>query len=141
MVRGLFTHLRFPYAHFPIAFKADHVLDIVWEAIEIIEPKKLKVIVVCCDGASINCKMFRMHGELLCQPYNPVYKATNRYSEEERPVFFMLDVPHLLKKNPEQLAQKNECSTAVHGGSPLYTRQRDLHGTAAKRCAVSTAEK
>ena len=81
----------------PRRVKAEHLFDIVWEAIERIEHKKLKVIVVCSDGASTNRKLFRMHGESSCQPYHPVYKTTNRYSEEERPVFFMSDVPHLLK--------------------------------------------
>ena len=90
MVQGVFTGLRFPYAHFPTTTsKAEHLFHIVWEAIERIEYKKLKVIVVCSDGASTNRKMFRIHGESSCQPYHPVYKITNRYSEEERPVFLM----------------------------------------------------
>ena len=99
MVREVFTGSCFPYAHFPTTMsKAEHLFDIVWEAIERIEHKKLKVIVVCSEGASTNQKMFRMHGESLsCQHYNPVYKTTNRYSGEERPVFFVSDVPHLLK--------------------------------------------
>ena len=111
MVRGVFTGLRFPYAHFPTTTsKAEQLFDIVWEAIERIEHKKLKVIVVCSDGASTNRKIFRMHGESSCQPYHPVYKTTNRYSEEERPVFFMSDVPHLLKTT-----RKNWSHSFAHG--------------------------
>lgn len=99
MVRGVFTGLRFPYAHFPTTnIKAEQLFDIVWETIERLEHMKFKVIVVCADGASTNRKMFRMHGESLSsEPYNPVYKTTNIYSEEQRPLFFMSDVPHLLK--------------------------------------------
>ena len=63
MVRGVFTGLRFPYVHFPTTTsKGEHLYDIVWEAIERIEHNKLKVIMVCSNGAST---MFRMHGESL----------------------------------------------------------------------------
>ena len=59
MVRGVFTGLRFSYAHFPVTnSKAEVLFEIVWEAIERIEHKKLKVIVVTADGASSNRKMF-----------------------------------------------------------------------------------
>ena len=99
MVRGVFTGLRFPYAHFPTTTtKAEHLFEIMWEAIERIEHKKLKVIAVTADGASSNRKMFRMHGESQSsQPYSPVYKTTNPYSDDGRPLYFMSDVSHLLK--------------------------------------------
>ena len=44
MVRGVFTGLRFPYAHFPTTnIKAEQLFDIVWEATERLEHMKLKV--------------------------------------------------------------------------------------------------
>ena len=99
MVRDIFTGHRFPYAHFPTTTcRAEHIFEIMWEAVERIEHQKLKVLVVCADGAAVNRKMFRMHGEThACVPYDPVYKTTNVYSDEKRPLFFMSDVPHLLK--------------------------------------------
>lgn len=74
MVRGIFTGHRFPYAHFSTTTcTAEHLFEIMWEAVERIEHKKLKVLVVCADGASMNRKMFRMHGKIRqCVPYNPV---------------------------------------------------------------------
>ena len=95
MVRGIFIHLRFPYAHFPTrSVHGDYLFSIVWEAIERLENLGLKVLVVTADGASPNRKFFRMHrepGENLC------YKTINPYTDELRSLFFMSDVPHLLK--------------------------------------------
>ena len=139
MVRGVFTGLRFSYAHFPVTnSKAEVLFEIVWEAIERIEHKKLKVIVVTADGASSNRKMFRMHGEYLsCQPYNPVYKTTNRYSEEGRPLFFMSDVPHLLKTTRNNWSHSfgHGCTrlyTAVHGCIRLSRLYTAVHGCTRK---------
>lgn len=95
MVRGIFIRLRFPYAHFPTrGVHADHLFSIVWEAVERLEKLGLKVLVVTADGASPNRKFFRMHkktGEGLC------YKTANPYTDEKRALYFMSDVPHLVK--------------------------------------------
>ena len=59
MVRGIFTGHRFSYAHFPTTTcRAEHIFEIMWEAVERIEHQKLKVLVVCADGAAVNRKMF-----------------------------------------------------------------------------------
>ena len=65
MVKGVFTGLRFPYAHFPTTTtKAEYLFKIMWEAIERIEHKQLKVIAVTADGASSNQKCFECMGSL-----------------------------------------------------------------------------
>ena len=100
MVRGIFAHLQFPYAHFPTAaITSDYLSSLVWEAIRQLELCGFKVIAVTCDGASTNRKFFRMHVSLDavdgCSQLT--YKARNPYSKEARWVFFISDVPHLLK--------------------------------------------
>ena len=95
MVRGIFTNLRFPYAQFPTAnTNADFLFTIIWEAVERLEFLGFKVMVVTGDGAAPNRKFFRMHSsskDTLC------YKTKNPYTDENRFLFFMSDVPHLLK--------------------------------------------
>lgn len=99
MVRGIFTRLKFPYAHFPTkTLTSESIFTIVWEAIERLENLGFKVLVITADGASPNRKFFRLHSDKKTQsPYNPVYKTVNPYTNENRPLFFMSDVPHLLK--------------------------------------------
>ena len=99
MVRVIFTGFHFPYAHFPTTnIKAEHLFNIVWEAIERLEQIGLKVLVITGDGASVNRTLFRMHGDCTkCTPYKPLYKTPNPYTDEDRPFFFMSDVPHLIK--------------------------------------------
>ena len=97
MIRGLFTNLEFVFAQFPTnGVTGDSLFPIVWEAIRNIEECGLKVIVVTADGASPNRKFFKMHqaskksGEI-------VYKTPNPYSLDSRDIYFMSDVPHLIK--------------------------------------------
>lgn len=93
MVRGLFSSLQFPYAQFPVATTSGDVINpIVWECIEHLELIGLKVLALVCDGASPNRKFFRMHGK----PKDLTYKVTNIY-DNSRSIFFVSDVPHLLK--------------------------------------------
>lgn len=95
MIRGIFIHLRFPYAHFPTrGIHADHLFTIVWEAVERLESIGFKVLVITADGASPNRKFFRMHSS---EDDNVCYKTSNPYTDEERCIYFMSDVPHLMK--------------------------------------------
>ena len=96
MVRGIFTSLQFPYAHFPTkALSADSLLAIIWEAVERLERLGLKVLVLTGDGASPNRKLFRLHKQASDEA-GVCYKTLNPYAEE-RYVYFISDVPHLLK--------------------------------------------
>ena len=53
MVRGIFTDLEFPYAHFPTRdASADTLFPIVWDAVAQLEQAGLKVVAFACDGAS-----------------------------------------------------------------------------------------
>ena len=99
VLHGIFTRLRFPFAHFPVTnVKGEVLFTIIWEAIERLENIGLKVTVIVGDGASVNRKFVRMHAPVSgSSPYNPVHKIMNPYSDEGRHINFMSDVPHLLK--------------------------------------------
>jgi hypothetical protein len=61
MIRGFFSGLRFPYAHFPTSkLSGEKLYAIIWEAVERLEHLGFKVIVISADGASPNRKFFRM---------------------------------------------------------------------------------
>lgn len=96
MVRGIFSRLEFPYAHFGTeGATADFLFPIIWEAIRQLESIGFRVLFVTGDGASPNRKFFRMHG----QKNGLTYKTHNPFADpkEERPLFFISDPPHLIK--------------------------------------------
>ena len=62
MVKGIFTKLEFPYAHFPCtSLTAELLYPIVWDAVRRLEALGLKVLILTCDGAGPNRKFFRLH--------------------------------------------------------------------------------
>jgi len=96
MVRGVFSNLRFPYAHFATKdLSGAELFNIIWEAIERLEYMGFKVIALTGDGASCNRKFFKLHtsddSDEIC------YKTPNPYTDEKRDIYFISDVPHLLK--------------------------------------------
>ena len=95
MVRGVFTNLHFPYAHFATKdLNGAELFQIIWEAVERLEHMGFKVIALTGDGASCNRKFFRPHNtdnDEIC------YKTINPYSDERRYIYFISDVPHLIK--------------------------------------------
>ena len=98
MVRGIFSKLEFPYVQFPCASTSgDVVFPLVWECIKRLEACGLKVIATTADGASANRKFFKMHKQASGKDDEVVYKTVNVYSPEKRSLFFISDVPHLIK--------------------------------------------
>ena len=97
MYAGVFTDLEYPYAHFQTSgITGDELYPLVWEAIHQLEAIGFFVICLVCDGASSNRKFFKLHGQYGLKK-GVVYKAVNRYSEDKRDIYFMSDVPHLIK--------------------------------------------
>ena len=99
MVRGISQHLDYPVAHFATStLTAEQLYPMVWEVVGKLEAADLKVKVITADGASANRKFFRLHrepsGSNVCN--GVVYKTTNVHATK-REVYFMSDVPHLLK--------------------------------------------
>lgn len=94
MVRGMFSSLQFPYAHFATqGITADSLYPLVWKAVECLEYCGFNVIAFCCDGASPNRAFYKMHGK----GGKFVYKCPNPFSDDDRDVYFICDVPHLIK--------------------------------------------
>lgn len=98
MVRGVFIKLRFPYAQYPTrGITADHLFPLAWEVVKHLECAGFKVISLTGDKASPNRKFFRLHRLASRQRSGVVYKVANPYSIEKRSLYFISDVPHLVK--------------------------------------------
>ena len=99
MVRGITTRLEYPLAHFPCSgcITADFIFPLLWEAVKHLETIGLKVIASTSDGASSNRKFIKMHKPPKSAKEIELYKTKNIYSPEERDLFFISDVPHLMK--------------------------------------------
>ncbi|KAK3925996.1 Transposable element P transposase [Frankliniella fusca] len=72
-----------------------------WDTIYNMESRGLKVTCLICDGASMNKKFFKMHAQWIDadHPLIPgiVYATSNLASCEKKPLYFIVDPPHLLK--------------------------------------------
>ena len=96
MIRGVTTNLKYPLAAFATrGLDSNQLYTILWQVIELLEDRGLKVLFITCDGASQNRKFFQTHraednGE-------PVHSTPNPYADDNRQIYFISDVPHLLK--------------------------------------------
>ena len=98
MVRGIFTKLQFPYVQYPTCdLSADTLFPLVWEVIRNLETAGFKVISLTGDKGSCNTKFFRLHKKVYESDLEITYKVPNPYSTEKRDIYFISDVPHLIK--------------------------------------------
>ena len=104
MVKGLLANYQFPYATFTAtSLKGCDIFPMVWEAIDRLTRIDFRVLVITCDGASCNRKLFSMHGT----GSQLTYKTTNVFSKECHSIFFICDPPHLVKTIRNCIANKN----------------------------------
>ena len=83
MVRGLFTKLRFPFAHFTcVNLTGEKIQPLFWEAVYRVERCELKVIGATFDGASPNRRFLQLHGPPT-EPDSVLYKVKNPYTREK----------------------------------------------------------
>ena len=95
MVSGILSDLEFPYVSFPCSsITGDQLYSIVWGCIRRLEACGFKVLVITCDGASTNRTFFKLHTSTT---NDGAYKTVNPFADEERPIFFISDPPHLIK--------------------------------------------
>lgn len=113
MVRGLFTRfglclyhkdisliyalprLEFPYAQFATrSCTASEVALMAWDVVRNLEICDFKVIALSCDGASTNRSFFSIFSASRTQT---AYKTRNPYCNEDRYIYFISAVPHLMK--------------------------------------------
>lgn len=116
MVRGLFSKLQFAYAQFPCAsVTGDLLYAPFWEAVGRIEACGLKVRSVykmfcnvyndgievlfirilgaTLDGNSVNRRLIKIHDT----SNKLLYKTSNPFADDSRPLLFFSDPPHLIK--------------------------------------------
>lgn len=85
MIHDLVSDLIFPYAMFAAAsLTGPDLFPIVWKPIGRLMLLGFQPLVITCNGAKDNRKMFAMHGE------NNVYKTINVFSRDHHPFFSYL---------------------------------------------------
>jgi hypothetical protein len=93
MVRGIFSALHAPVGYYPTTGVTSHQLfPCIWEAVLYLEVVGFRVRAFVSDGASPNRKFYRLHeggSEVSYSTFNPF--------DNSRKVFFVCDVPHLMK--------------------------------------------
>lgn len=104
MLRSIINPFKFSLANFgTTGATAAQIFPLFWKAVSICELRcKLKVLAVTCDGAGANRRFFKMHFTMMKdEDKNPevgvIYFTQNLYSVEIRYIYFISDVPHLLK--------------------------------------------
>ena len=94
MVLGILSNLEFPYVSFPCSsLSGDQLYSLVWGCVRRLEACGFKTIALTCDGASANRKFLKLHNS----SKGITYKTKNPYANEDRPIFFISDPPHLIK--------------------------------------------
>ena len=97
LVRSLFTSFEFPYAQFATkTASAAEIAYMAWDVVRNLEICDFKVIALSCDGASTNRSFFKMISNF-SPTDTPAYKTRNPYCNENRNIYFISDVPHLMK--------------------------------------------
>ncbi|XP_034237897.1 uncharacterized protein LOC117643252 [Thrips palmi] len=74
---------------------ASHLYERTWEVIYNLEDAGIRVLSLTCDGASVNRKFLLMHESL--DKKSKYTFCTKNLAAGSRPLFFILDPPHLLK--------------------------------------------
>ncbi len=117
MVRSIFTSFEYPYAQFATTTASGAEIALMaWDVVRNLEICDLKVIALSCDGASTNRCFFKMYSS--SKNDLPAYKTRNPYRNEDRQIYFISDVPHLMK------TVRNAWSHSfAHGGHrPMWVR-------------------
>ncbi len=97
MVRGIFSNLKEVFAHYyATGFTSNQLYWVVWRAVGMLELAGFKVCAFIADGASPNRKFFRLHRAPGQQHQSVVFKTINKFCRE-RDIYFICDVPHLIK--------------------------------------------
>jgi len=72
------------------------MFDMVWEAVSRLERMEFRVLGVTCDGASLNCRLWKLHG----QKDEIVYKVPNVFA----PGICILFLTHPICLKPSETA-------------------------------------
>ena len=96
MVKGMLHKFDFPYAQFACHnITGELMFDPMWEAVARLERIGFFVLALCCDGASPNRRLWKLHSS---KSKEPVYRVPNIFARDEgRYLYFISDPPHLIK--------------------------------------------
>ena len=115
LVRGLTISLKFPFAQFPTNGVAAYQLyPLISEAILRLEMLGFKVICLTSNGASPNRKLCRILQSNRTSTDTVPYRMENVYTDDDRNIYFMSDVPHLLKTTRNCWANSNAHNCSRH---------------------------
>ncbi|XP_034236287.1 uncharacterized protein LOC117642320 [Thrips palmi] len=98
MVKGVASNVKYVVAGFPLrTLTADTMYAKTWNVISRLEKANVKVLAFICDGAPTNRSFIKMHTPLTKLKSKVVFDTLNFASPEERPLYFISDVCHLIK--------------------------------------------
>ena len=100
MIRGIFSNLHSPIGYYPTTgASSNDLFSCIWEAIEFVETAGFRVRALVSDDASHtspNRKFYRMHSPIASTATSVTY-CTPHKLDPTRNLYFICDVPHLLK--------------------------------------------
>ncbi|XP_034246741.1 uncharacterized protein LOC117648354 [Thrips palmi] len=97
MLQGVSLDVHEVVAIFPTTeLSAEQLYTRAWDVIFNLESRNIKILTLIGDGAGCNKKFFKMHAKY-DHSEEFVYSTRNIACGEDRPIFFMIDPPHLLK--------------------------------------------
>ena len=96
MLRSVCSSLCFPLCAFAThSINTEFIYPIMWKTVSTVETQlNLRVLFFTCDGATPNRCFFNLHR---VGHEEVVFRSMNPYNERDRHVYFISDVPHLLK--------------------------------------------
>ena len=111
MVRGIFSNLAYPFSYFAgNGFTADQLYPCVIEATKVLEYLGFKVRAFTADGASANRKFFKM----VAEDVHENFFWTHDPFDKARKIYFISDVPHLLKTSRNCLENSHGKNNTRH---------------------------
>lgn len=97
MVKGVSVGIKEVVATFPVSNPTAQQMYVwTWEVIGALERSGLKIIAFICDGFSTNRAFIKMHKPATILPSGIIFDTINK-AAPERKLYFISDVPHLLK--------------------------------------------
>lgn len=102
MVRGLANNVNLPFMYFPCTgYNSPQLWGSVWTATQSLEELGLKVRAWVCDGATANRRFFKAHDR--GNKFEGIQFSCLNRCNMTRQIFFICDVPHLLKTTRNNL--------------------------------------
>jgi hypothetical protein len=98
MVRGIDSSLHSPVAMYPTTgVTSEQLYPCLWECVRYVEAAGMAVRAFVADGASSNRKFYRLHSGCCHNETHSLIHSTANPVDPSRKIFFICDVPHLLK--------------------------------------------